>query len=71
MPINGWLTVAEASERTGYNREYLRRLLRRETSSLTAKKIGNQWFIEAESLENYCREMENLGTSKHNPQRSN
>lgn len=71
MPINGWLTVAEASERTGYNREYLRRLLRRETSSLTAKKIGNQWFIEAKSLENYCREMENLGTSKHNPQRSN
>lgn len=48
-------TVKEAAEKTGYNEEYLRRLIR--NKAIVAVKIGYMHLIQVESLENYIREM--------------
>jgi excisionase family DNA binding protein len=49
--INGHLTVQAAAEATGYNIQYLRRMLR--AGRLEAIKIGQVWLINLVSLENY------------------
>ena len=46
--INQHITVQAASEATGYNIQYLRRLLR--SDSLRGIKIDQIWLIEMESL---------------------
>lgn len=46
--MDGYITVAKAHERTGYDKEYLRSLIRDE--KIDAKKIGSQWMIDEESL---------------------
>ena len=43
------LSVQAASEATGYNIQYLRRLLR--SGTLEGIKIGQIWLIEMQSLE--------------------
>jgi excisionase family DNA binding protein len=49
--INNHITVQEAAEITGYNVQYLRRLLRAE--KLEAIKIGHIWLIDLTSLQAY------------------
>ncbi|MFC1879344.1 helix-turn-helix domain-containing protein [Chloroflexota bacterium] len=49
--INNHLTVQTAAEITGYNIQYLRRLLR--ANKLEAIKIGQVWLIDLASLEIY------------------
>ena len=49
--IDNHITVKTASEITGYNVQYLRRLLR--ARSLEALKIGQVWLINLVSLEEY------------------
>lgn len=45
------ITVEAASRETGYNLQYLRRLLR--TGKLHGVKVGQIWLIELASLLNY------------------
>lgn len=47
----GFLTIKEASNKTGYNPEYLRRLIRQE--KIKAQKIGTVYLVDAESLDSY------------------
>jgi excisionase family DNA binding protein len=49
--IDNHITVQEASEITGYNVQYLRRLLRAE--KLDAIKVGQIWLINLASLQIY------------------
>ena len=49
--INGWLTTSEAHRLTGYNLEYIRRLMR--TKKIQAKKWGRDWMINQASLLGY------------------
>jgi excisionase family DNA binding protein len=49
--IDNHITVQEASEITGYNVQYLRRLLRAE--KLDAIKVGQIWLINLASLQAY------------------
>ena len=49
--IDNHITVQEASEITGYNVQYLRRLLRAE--KLEAIKIGQIWLVNLASLQVY------------------
>jgi excisionase family DNA binding protein len=51
--IKEYLTVQAASEATGYNIQYLRRLLR--SGNLEGIKIGQIWLIEMQSLESYLQ----------------
>jgi len=59
--IKGHLTVQAAADATGYNMQYLRRLLR--SSTLEGIKIGQIWLIEIQSLETYLKHVES--TSDH------
>jgi len=59
--INQHLTVQAAADVTGYNIQYLRRLLR--SGTLEGCKIGQMWLIDMESLEAYLRHVES--TSDH------
>jgi len=49
--INKHITVQVAADVTGYNIQYLRRLLR--SGTLKGVKIGQVWLIDMESLETY------------------
>ena len=57
--ISKHITVQAAAEVTGYNIQYLRRILR--SGVLRGIKIGQMWLIEMESLEAYLQRVE--GTS--------
>ena len=56
MPDFAGLTVKEASDESGYNPEYIRRLIR--YGKLEAVKIGTVFLIRAESLERYMAEQD-------------
>lgn len=75
--IANWLSVIEASTQSGYHPEHVRKLLRRNMTLLQdgfeplfhAIKKANIWLIETESFSQYCRQMKQLGTAKHDPTR--
>lgn len=49
--FNNCISVNAAAEYSGYNQQYLRRLLR--LGKLAGLKLGQLWLIELESLECY------------------
>jgi excisionase family DNA binding protein len=49
-----FITVQAAAEMTGYNPQYLRRILR--TEKLESIKIGQVWLIKLDSLEQYLQQ---------------
>lgn len=49
-------SIEEASERTGYNREYLRRLIRRD--KIEAVRIGPVYLIRVSSLKAYIQNLD-------------
>jgi excisionase family DNA binding protein len=49
--VKGWLTSSEAARVTGYNLEYIRRLVR--TKKIQAKKWGRDWMISQTSILGY------------------
>lgn len=52
--IRGWLTTAEAARLTGYNLEYIRRLVR--TKKVRAEKWGRDWMISRASIKGYSEQ---------------
>jgi hypothetical protein len=46
--LNVWLTALEAVRLTGYNIQYIRRLVR--TKKVESKKWGREWMISLASL---------------------
>ena len=63
--INGHVTVQAAADVTGYNIQYLRRLLR--SGKLESIKIGQLWLIEMHSLEKYLQHVENASDQRCGP----
>jgi excisionase family DNA binding protein len=49
-------SIEEASEQTGYNREYLRRLIRR--GQIEAVKVGPAYLIRVSSLQAYIENLD-------------
>lgn len=49
------ISTSKASELTGYSRDYLGQLCR--VGTVICKRIGNQWFIDADSLKEYAPKM--------------
>jgi hypothetical protein len=67
-PISeGWINTERAQSLTGYASAYLRRLANQ--GRVEARKVGRDWLIEQESLLAYKREMDGLGSQRHNPWR--
>ena len=54
--VNRHITVQAAAEVTGYNIQYLRRILR--SGALKGCKIGQMWLIEIDALEAYLKHVE-------------
>ena len=63
--INGHVTVQAAADVTGYNIQYLRRMLR--SGKLRGVKIGQLWLIEVQSLEMYLRHVESTSDRRCGP----
>jgi excisionase family DNA binding protein len=63
--INNHVTVNTAAEATGYNIQYLRRLLR--SGKLEGIKIGQMWLIESQSLETYLQRGESTSDRRCGP----
>ncbi len=59
VDIKGWLTTVDAARLTGYNLEYVRRLVR--THKVEAKKWGRDWMISQASLLGYKEKEERRG----------
>ena len=63
--IHQHITVQAAAEATGYNIQYLRRLLR--SGALKGVKIGQMWLIEMSALENYLQHSETTSDRRCGP----
>ena len=63
-----WITTKEAADLTGYSASYFRNLIR--WGRLQAEKRGRDWFLDKEQVLAYKREMEQLGSAKHDPRRN-
>ena len=63
--LAGHLTVKEASEKTGYNAEYLRRLVR--DGKIEAILIGPVYLVRWESLRRYMTNITANGDARTGP----
>ena len=63
--INQHITVQAAAEVTGYNIQYLRRILR--SGALKGVKIGQMWLIEMDALEAYLKRAETTSDRRCGP----
>jgi len=63
--INRHITVQAAAAATGYNIQYLRRILR--SGTLEGVKIGQMWLIEMEALESYLQHVETTSDRRCGP----
>lgn len=60
-----WITTNETVELSGYNAEYIRRLVRR--NKIKAQKFGSVWQIDKSSLLNYMQESEHSTDGRRGP----
>jgi excisionase family DNA binding protein len=63
--INRHITVQAAAEVTGYNIQYLRRMLR--SGGLKGIKIGQMWLIDMDVLEAYLQRLETTSDRRCGP----
>ena len=63
--IHQHITVQAAAEATGYNIQYLRRMLR--SGALKGVKIGQMWLIEMDALGAYLKHVENTSDRRCGP----
>jgi len=63
--IDNHMAVQSAAEFTGYNVQYLRRLLR--AGKLSGTKIGQVWLIKLASLEAYFQERDSSSDRRCGP----
>jgi excisionase family DNA binding protein len=65
MPDWPSYTIKEVSEKTGYNEEYLRRLIRQ--GKIEAIKVGQAYLIRKDSLEKYLAEIRDSEDARSGP----
>ena len=63
--FNRHITVQAAAEVTGYNIQYLRRLLR--SSALKGVKIGQMWLIDMDAMEAYLKRVKTTSDRRCGP----
>ena len=62
-----WMTVIEAAEISGYNAEYLRRLIRNE--KIDYRMFGFMYQVNKQSLLKYLKEAEKKSDKRFSPKR--
>jgi hypothetical protein len=60
-----WITVTQAAEISGYNAEYLRRLMR--NKKIEFRKFSFIYQVNKESLLNYLKEAEKTTDKRYSP----
>jgi excisionase family DNA binding protein len=60
-------TIDEASQATGYNAEYIRRLVR--DGKVEAAKVGRVWLVNAKSLRSYLEEIGGMDDNRYGPKK--
>ena len=60
-----WITTEEAADLTGYDPEYVRRLLR--NGKVQAKKFGPVWQVNRDSLQSYLRRSQHSDDKRRGP----
>jgi hypothetical protein len=67
MTTNGgeWLSVSEAVEVSGYNPEYIRRLIR--SGEIEARKFSIVWQVRRESLNSYIKKAQKKDDKRYTP----
>ena len=63
--LNRHISVQAAADVTGYNIQYLRRMLR--SGSLEGIKIGQMWLIDMDDLETYLKRGESTSDRRCGP----
>ena len=64
---NDWITVNEAAEISGYNAEYLRRLIRKE--KIDYRMFGFMYQVNRKSLLKYLKVAEKKSDKRYSPKR--
>ena len=64
--MSEWITTSEAVRLSGYNAEYIRRLIR--TERIEARKFATVWQISRASLLAYIDETEQSVDKRRGPQ---
>ena len=59
------ISVSSATKITGYNAQYLRRLLR--NKKMEGIKIGQVWLIKLKSLQEYLHQVEHSSDQRFGP----
>jgi len=63
--INQHISVQAAAKVTGYNVQYLRRMLR--SGALEGVKIGQMWLIDMDALEAYLQRVKTTSDRRSGP----
>jgi len=63
---NEFITVRTAAEISGYNNQYLRRLLRE--NILKSKRLGQIWLIERKGFVEYIKHEKRSNDKRYGPQ---
>jgi hypothetical protein len=63
--FNNCITVKDAANHSGYNIQYLRRILR--SGALNGCKIGQMWLIEMDALEAYLQDVKTTSDRRCGP----
>jgi excisionase family DNA binding protein len=63
--MSDWITTTEAIRLTGYNAEYIRRLVR--SKKIEAQKFGTLWQIDRKSLVSYLRTSRRSADKRRGP----
>ncbi len=65
--MNEWITTNEAVKLSGYNAEYIRRLIR--SDKLRARKFGPVWQVDKSDLYDYMDESKQSRDGRRGPKR--
>lgn len=57
-----WLTVKDAAEKSGYDQEHIRRLIR--NGEITGRKFSIVWMVNSTSLLEYIKTAKALGKKR-------
>jgi hypothetical protein len=62
-----WITIQDACNISGYNAEYIRRMIR--NGKLKAQKVSIVWIVDKESLLNYISQDQEKSDRRRGPKK--
>lgn len=63
--MENYVSIREATTQSSFSYAHVSYLVRHE--KINGRKSGNVWLVDLESLKEYERDMQELGSKKHGP----